>query len=127
MRKSFLSIAILFLSYSAVYGQISTGELPVSFSYNMRTEAERYNLNVQFTKLGDNTRTKIVDNDTILISDPVKHLPDVAPAAEMEAEGINVSEMNALLLKKVEELTLYVIKQQEMLEELKNEIEELKK
>ena len=49
-----------------------------------------------------------------------KHLPDVAPAAQMEAEGINLSEMNALLLKKVEELTLYVI-------ELKNEIDKLKK
>ena len=49
-----------------------------------------------------------------------RHLPEVAPAAVMEAEGINVSEMNALLLKKIEELTLYVI-------ELKNEIENLKK
>jgi len=49
-----------------------------------------------------------------------KHLPEVAPAAQMEAEGINLSEMNALLLKKVEELTLYVI-------ELKNEIDNLKK
>ena len=38
-----------------------------------------------------------------------KHLPDVAPATQMEAEGINVSEMSALLLKKIEELTLYVI------------------
>jgi len=49
-----------------------------------------------------------------------KHLPDVAPAAEMEAEGINVSEMNALLLKKVEELTLYIL-------DLQNQINELKK
>ena len=49
-----------------------------------------------------------------------KHLPDVAPASEMEAEGINLSEMNAKLLQKVEELTLYVI-------ELKREIDELKK
>ena len=38
-----------------------------------------------------------------------KHLPSVAPAAEMEAEGINLSEMNATLLQKVEELTLYII------------------
>ncbi|MDR2962618.1 MAG: hypothetical protein LBU90_03120 [Bacteroidales bacterium] len=29
----------------------------------------------------------------------------VAPAAEMENEGINVSKMNTLLLKKIEELT----------------------
>ena len=49
-----------------------------------------------------------------------KHLPDVAPAAKMEAEGINVSEMNALLLQKVEELTLYIL-------DLQNQINELKK
>jgi len=40
-------------------------------------------------------------------------------AKEMEANGINLSEMNMLLLKKVEELTLYVI-------ELKKEIQEIK-
>ena len=38
-----------------------------------------------------------------------RHLPEVAPAAQMEADGISISEMSALLLKKVEELTLYVI------------------
>ncbi len=38
-----------------------------------------------------------------------KHLPHVAPAREMESDGINVSEMSALLLRKIEELTLYVI------------------
>jgi hypothetical protein len=38
-----------------------------------------------------------------------KHLPDIAPAAQMESEGINISEMSTLLLKKIEELTLYVI------------------
>jgi len=54
-----------------------------------------------------------------------KHLPEVAPAAQMEAEGINLSEMNALLLKKIEELTLYTIMQQEMLEKLNAKIEKL--
>lgn len=38
-----------------------------------------------------------------------KHLPEVPSAKEMEANGINLSEMNMLLLKKVEELTLHVI------------------
>jgi hypothetical protein len=38
-----------------------------------------------------------------------KHLPEVPAAKEMEQNGINVGEMNLLLLKKVEELTLYVI------------------
>ncbi len=51
-----------------------------------------------------------------------KHLPEVAPAAEMESEGINLSEMNALLLKKVEELTLYIIEQNERIEKLENSV-----
>jgi hypothetical protein len=38
-----------------------------------------------------------------------KHLPEVPAAKEMEANGVNLGEMNMLLLKKVEELTLYVI------------------
>jgi len=54
-----------------------------------------------------------------------KHLPDVAPAAEMEAEGINLSEMNALLLRKIEELTLYVIGQQEQIQELQKSLLEM--
>jgi len=49
-----------------------------------------------------------------------KHLPEVAPAAVMESEGINLSEMNALLLKKIEELTLYVIELNKKIEVLEN-------
>jgi hypothetical protein len=40
-----------------------------------------------------------------------KHLPEVPSAKEMEEKGINVGEMNLLLLKKVEELTIYLISQ----------------
>ena len=42
-----------------------------------------------------------------------KHLPEIPPASEVKAEGINVNEMTALLLKKIEELTLYVIYEKE--------------
>ena len=45
-----------------------------------------------------------------------KHLPEIAPAAEMENEGINISEMNAKLLQKIEELTLYIIDLNERIE-----------
>ena len=48
-----------------------------------------------------------------------KHLPEVAPATVMESEGINLSEMNAKLLQKVEELTLYIIDLQKQIDELK--------
>jgi hypothetical protein len=43
---------------------------------------------------------------------------EVPSAKEMEGKGIDVGEMNMLLLKKVEELTLYVIRQNEKLEEV---------
>jgi hypothetical protein len=49
-----------------------------------------------------------------------KHLPEVPSAKEMEENGMNVKEMNLLLLKKVEEITLYLI-------QLKNDNETLKK
>lgn len=37
------------------------------------------------------------------------HLPEVPSAKEMEIDGVKLGEMNMLLLKKVEELTLYMI------------------
>ncbi|PRY93815.1 hypothetical protein BY457_1215 [Marinilabilia salmonicolor] len=48
-----------------------------------------------------------------------KHLPDIPSAAEMEASGVNLAEMNKLLLQKIEELTLYVIEKEKDLQELK--------
>lgn len=47
------------------------------------------------------------------------HLPEVPSAEEAEADGVDLGEMNRLLLQKVEELTLYVIDLQKQLDELK--------
>ncbi len=38
-----------------------------------------------------------------------KHLPEVPSAKEIEKDGLDLAEMNLLLLKKVEELTLHLI------------------
>ena len=48
-----------------------------------------------------------------------KHLTEVQTTKEVLENGVNVSEMNALLLKKVEELTLYVIDLQKEIDLLK--------
>lgn len=45
--------------------------------------------------------------------DKNQHLPDMPSEAEAIKEGVKLGEMNKLLLKKVEELTLYVIQQQQ--------------
>jgi hypothetical protein len=56
-----------------------------------------------------------------------KHLPNVPSAEEVETEGIDLGEMDKILLQKIEELTLYTIEQQKQLELLKKELELLKK
>jgi hypothetical protein len=43
-----------------------------------------------------------------------KHLPEVPSAKEMEKDGLNLKEMNLILLKKVEELTLHLIEQKKV-------------
>ncbi|PWG78066.1 hypothetical protein [Pararcticibacter amylolyticus] len=45
-----------------------------------------------------------------------RHLPEIAPAAQMQKEGLNLGEMNIVLLRKIEELTLYLIEQNKKLE-----------
>ena len=52
--------------------------------------------------------------------DANRHLPDIPSAQEVEEEGVDVGEMNKLLLQKVEELTLYVIDLQKQIDELKS-------
>jgi hypothetical protein len=50
--------------------------------------------------------------------DQNKHLPEVPSAKEMVANGVNLGEMNMLLLKKIEELTLYTIEMNKKITEL---------
>ena len=51
-----------------------------------------------------------------------KHLPEIPSAKEVEEEGIDLGEMNMLLLKKVEELTLYLLQQEKRIKELEEKI-----
>ena len=53
-----------------------------------------------------------------------KHLPEIPSADEMEESGINLAEMNKLLLMKVEELMLYAIEQKDEAETLRQELVE---
>jgi hypothetical protein len=53
-----------------------------------------------------------------------KHLPEVPSAKEMEKDGIQLGEMNMLLLKKIEELTLYMLEQDKKIHEQSKKMEE---
>ncbi len=54
-----------------------------------------------------------------------KHLPEVPSAAEFKENGYSVGQMDDLLLRKVEELTLYIIEQQKLIEQLQEKVEQL--
>ena len=52
-----------------------------------------------------------------------KHLPSVPSEQEVKTNGINSAEMDATLLQKIEELTLYLVQQQKEIEALKKQIQ----
>lgn len=56
-----------------------------------------------------------------------RHLPDVPSAETVKREGVNLGENQAVLLKKIEELTLYVIEQNKKIEALETKMKFLEK
>jgi len=59
--------------------------------------------------------------------DKNKHLPGIPTGKEVKENGVNLGDMQTKLLQKIEELTLYTIHQQEMIDKLNARIEQLEK
>lgn len=56
-----------------------------------------------------------------------KHLPGIPTTAEVQKEGFDLGYNQALLLQKIEELTLYTIEQNKKIETLTKKVEALSK
>ena len=54
-----------------------------------------------------------------------KHLPEIKSAQEMQENGVSVSELQTQLLQKIEELTLYILQQEEIINDLNYRIQKL--
>ena len=130
-------------SYYSGYGGIkfftqSSPRLVIDYSGNVgigTTDPKGYKLAVAGKAIAEEVTVKLQANWPDYVFEPSytlpsldsiktyidknKHLPEVPSAKEMEKNGVNLGEMNMLLLKKIEELTLYVI-------ELKKENEDAK-
>lgn len=59
--------------------------------------------------------------------DEHKHLPGVPSAQEIESNGLNVGEMNRIMMEKIEEITLHLIEIKKENDEMKKENVELRK
>lgn len=92
---------------AAVHGKLITEETVVKAQpwpdYVFDSEYELFNLN---------------ELEKFILSN--KHLPEVPSANEIEVDGIHVSELITIQMKKIEELTLYIISQQKEIDQLKN-------
>jgi hypothetical protein len=51
-----------------------------------------------------------------------KHLPNIPTADDVKNDGIDLGDMDAKILAKIEELSLYIIDQQKQIDELKKKI-----
>jgi hypothetical protein len=51
-----------------------------------------------------------------------QHLPEIPSAEEMQQKGVNMNELQMQLLQKIEELTLYIIQQEQRIRELESQI-----
>jgi len=51
------------------------------------------------------------------------HLPDVPNAEQVQKAGVSIGEMNAILLKKIEEMTLHLIELEKKNTQLQQKIE----
>ncbi|HEY8938504.1 MAG TPA: hypothetical protein VIM65_24960 [Cyclobacteriaceae bacterium] len=56
-----------------------------------------------------------------------KHLPEIPSAAEVRENGHKLGEMDVLLLKKIEEMTLYMLEQEERIKSLEEQVLKLKR
>lgn len=56
-----------------------------------------------------------------------KHLPNIPAAVEIENNGLEVGEMQRKMMEKIEELTLYLIELKKENDEIKKELENIKK
>ncbi len=54
-----------------------------------------------------------------------RHLPDIPTENEVKKNGIDIAKINSLLLKKIEELTIYIIEEDKKISELEQQLDKL--
>ena len=111
-------------------GRIGIGTLTPDFDLDVVGTIRAHHIKVNLDKAADFVfdpsykLLKLSEVETFVKEN--RHLPSVPSADDFKKNGMDVSEMNNLLLKKIEELTLYVIEQKKDVDNLRLENEKLK-
>jgi hypothetical protein len=114
-----------------VNGKLGIGttqpDYPLTVNGSIHAKEVRVDLNVPAPDYVFEKEYVLTSLDDIKVYiDQNKHLPEVPSATEMEKNGVQLGEMNMILLKKIEELTLLMIQMKEENTEMKKEINDLK-
>lgn len=145
-RQSLVALAIAqagdLYSSSSVWSQNGDDAHYDQGNVGIGLSSPQYNLDVGGTIRAEEVRVELVNGpDYVFDADydlkslrEVKdfievnqHLPGIPSALQMNERGIGLSEMNKLLLEKIEELTLHTIKQEEVINELLDRVKQLEK
>jgi hypothetical protein len=101
---------------------VNTTYIPTGYQFAVNGSAIATSITVQlrsswpdYVFKKDYTLPSLSDVKTYI--DQNQHLPEMPSAQEIAKDGINLGEMNKLLLKKVEELTLYLIEKDKEVKE----------
>jgi len=118
------------------FGQNDSGDFVINDTADLGTAEMRITTSGQVYVNGSQVHPDYVfapDYSLMALSDlerfvaQHRHLPGVQSAAEREQEGgVNITQLPLQLLEKVEELTLYTLRQQKQIEELTAELNALR-
>jgi hypothetical protein len=108
-----------------VQGQVGIGTSTVPSAYMLAVNGTAIATEFKVRVYADWDRVFASDYNLLSITELKKfltvyhHLPDVQSAEQMQNDnGVNVGDMQMKLLRKVEELTLYIIQQDKRIEDL---------
>ncbi|WP_051053001.1 hypothetical protein [Fulvivirga imtechensis] len=117
----------MFISYNGNVGigtSNATDKLTVAGNIHSREVKVTVNAGADFVFENDYSLPSLEDVSAFVMEN--KHLPEIPSEKEMLENGLELGEMNIKLLQKVEELTLYLIQQNELNKQLMEEVAELK-
>lgn len=123
MKKTILLIAMIGMSFGLIAQEIEQGSILIEENLTVAGKILTREVNVTIDAGADFVFEDSYNLMTIEeLGAFVKKnmcLPGINPAIEMEANGADLGKLNIKLLQKIEELTLYTIQQQEMINSLR--------
>jgi len=122
---------LIYGDFSANQVGINTGDIPAGYAFAVKGKAITEEVKV---RSHNNWPDYVFEADyhlsplTTLENDikTLGHLPGVPSAEEVKENGFHLGEMDATLLEKVEELTLYIIQMDKEMKTMNNNIQELR-